>query len=232
MSAFAKCKVKHGSLSEIIFVGTLNQGNMCWRYNLAIPSPVIVIQHGRNAVAWEHPWSTMVSIASWPLDCGSWVMRSITTVLKGHSVRSPGMRYKGVLFFVVHILFCWHIMHPLMYCLIHAFIFGHQYCLLLGWLCYLFLGALQWVSHDIEREHCILAVGWKALPIYCPWCTLQGVSWLSEYHTILPFLFTLFLMLWALGVGWHWGLWWLSWQHVRCCMDLARDMLKDEVKVL
>ena len=126
VSAFAKWEVKHGSLSEIIFTGTPNQGNMCWRYNLAIPSPVIVVLHGRNTMALKHPWSMMVSFTSWLLDHGSWVMRSITTVLKWHSVRSPGMWYKGVLFFVVHILFCWHVAHPLMYWSIHAFIFGHQ----------------------------------------------------------------------------------------------------------
>ena len=124
--AFAKWDVKHGSLSEIIFVGTPNQGSICWRYNLAIPSPVIIVLHGRNSAALEHPWSTMVSITSWPLDCGSWVVRSIATVLKGHSVRSLGMWYRGILFFVVCILFCCHIVHPLTYWSIRTFILGHQ----------------------------------------------------------------------------------------------------------
>ena len=64
VSVFAKWDVKHGLLSVIIFSGTLNQRNMCWRYNLAIPSPEIVVLHGRNTAALEHPWSTMVNIAS------------------------------------------------------------------------------------------------------------------------------------------------------------------------
>ena len=91
VSAFVKWDVKHGSLSEIIFVGTPNQGNMCSRYNLAIPSPVIIVLHGRNTATQEYPWSTMVSITSWLFDHGSWVIRSIAIVLKGHSMRSPGM---------------------------------------------------------------------------------------------------------------------------------------------
>ena len=91
VSAFVKWDVNHGSLLEIIFAGTPNQGNICWRYNLAIPSPVIVVLHGRNTMALEHPWSTMVSITLCPFDCGSWVMRSMAIVLKGHSVRSLGI---------------------------------------------------------------------------------------------------------------------------------------------
>ena len=50
---------------------------MFFRYKAAIPGPVIVVEHGRNKAAHEHPWSTMVRMASFPLIFGKLVIRSM-----------------------------------------------------------------------------------------------------------------------------------------------------------
>src|SRR5260221_461511 len=67
VSAFPKCDVKRGSRSVISLVGRPNHRYTCSRYNWAIPTPVIVVEQGRNMVLREHPWSTIVSMASWTL---------------------------------------------------------------------------------------------------------------------------------------------------------------------
>ena len=50
---------------------------MFLRYRAAIPGPVIVVEHGRNRAALEHPWSMIVRIASFPLMFGRPVIKSI-----------------------------------------------------------------------------------------------------------------------------------------------------------
>ena len=84
--SFAKAEVKHGSLSEMIRLGSPNQGTKCCRYSLAMPGPSIVLLQGMNFAALEHPWSTIVSTESNPCDLGRSVMRSIETYWKGPSV--------------------------------------------------------------------------------------------------------------------------------------------------
>ena len=66
VNACVKCDVKQGSQSDITFDGAPNHRNKCLRYSRATPSPVIVVWHGRNMVALEHPWSTTVRIALCP----------------------------------------------------------------------------------------------------------------------------------------------------------------------
>ena len=91
VNARAKWDVKQGSQSDITFEGTLNHRNRCLRYSRATPSPVMVVWQGRKIVALEHPWSTMVSIASYPFALGSCMMRSKAMTLNGCIDGSPGM---------------------------------------------------------------------------------------------------------------------------------------------
>ena len=70
---------------------------------------------GMNVAALEHPWSIMVRMALWPFALGNWVMRSSVMVLKGCMEELPGMQNNRVFFFVVHILLCWHWVHPAIY---------------------------------------------------------------------------------------------------------------------
>src|SRR5258708_9347024 len=83
VSAFPKCDVKRGSRSVISFMGSPNHRYTWSRYSWAIPTPVIVVEHGRNMALREHPWLMMVSMASWPRMGGRPVMRSIQTCWKG-----------------------------------------------------------------------------------------------------------------------------------------------------
>ena len=66
MRAFPNCEVDLGSLLEMTLDGRPNHGWTFCRYNCAIPGPVIVVVQGMKIAALEHPWSTMVSIASFP----------------------------------------------------------------------------------------------------------------------------------------------------------------------
>src|SRR5258708_16119915 len=81
--ALPKCDVKGGSRSVISLVGSPNHLYTCSRYNRAIPSPVIVTEQGRNTALREHPWSTIVNIASWFRIGGRPVIRSIQICLNG-----------------------------------------------------------------------------------------------------------------------------------------------------
>jgi hypothetical protein len=69
--------MKWGSLLLMIFWGSLNHQNRCSIYNWAMPVPMMVVEQGRKIAACEHPWSTMVSMASCPLLSGNLVMRSM-----------------------------------------------------------------------------------------------------------------------------------------------------------
>ena len=58
-------------------VGRPNQGYMFCMYNCVIPGLVIIVEHGRKIAALEQPWSTMVSIVSFPFTWGKPVIKSI-----------------------------------------------------------------------------------------------------------------------------------------------------------
>ena len=63
----------------MILFGRLNHGTRCFKYLLATPVPLIVLLHGMNLAALEHPWSTMVRMLSKPCNVGRSVMRSMDT---------------------------------------------------------------------------------------------------------------------------------------------------------
>jgi hypothetical protein len=88
---------------------------------------VIVVVQGRKRAAHEHPWSTIVRIASCPQCSGRPVIKSIDTLWNGRVSGSEGMQNISIFFRCVRILFCWHMAHPLTYSVIHSFVFGHQY---------------------------------------------------------------------------------------------------------
>ena len=91
-SAFPKCEVNLGSRSEIIRVGSPNHRYTFSRYSWAIWGPVMVVWHGRNNAPLEHPWLTMVRMASKPLLFGSPVIRSIAIYWKGLASGGTGIR--------------------------------------------------------------------------------------------------------------------------------------------
>jgi hypothetical protein len=113
LRALPKWDVKRGSLSLITLLGSPNHRYTWSMYNCAISGPVIVVEQGRNIVALEHPWSTIVRIASFPLCFGSPVIRSMAILWKGSVPSSVVMRYSGVFGLCVRILFCWHVAQPL-----------------------------------------------------------------------------------------------------------------------
>ncbi len=55
VNAFPKCDVKRGSRSVISFDGSPNHRYTCSRYSQAIPTPVIVVEQGKNMALLEHP---------------------------------------------------------------------------------------------------------------------------------------------------------------------------------
>ena len=62
-----------------------------------MPAPVIFVEQGRKMAAREHPWSTMVSMASYPSLSGSPVMRSMAMWEKGLVLMLDEIRNIGVL---------------------------------------------------------------------------------------------------------------------------------------
>ena len=61
-----------------------------------MPAPVMVVLHGRNTVAHEHPWSMMVRMALWLHLSGSPVIKSIAIFWNGRVLIWLGIRYTGV----------------------------------------------------------------------------------------------------------------------------------------
>src|SRR6266850_3513047 len=106
VSTRLKWDVKQGSLSLMTHLGNPNHRYKWSRYSLAIWGPVIVVVQGRNIAPREHPWSTMVRMASYPLLLGSPVMRSMATCENGLASVSDGIRNKGVFNRCVRFLFC------------------------------------------------------------------------------------------------------------------------------
>ena len=81
--ALLKCDMNRGSLSLIIFFGMPNHHMTLLKYSWAIPAPMIVVLHGRNTAAREHPWLTMVRMALWLHLSESLVIRSMATLWNG-----------------------------------------------------------------------------------------------------------------------------------------------------
>ena len=85
------------------------------RYSFVIWGPVMVVVQGRNMAPWEQPWSTMVSMALWPLLLGRPVIRSIVTCKNGLAFGGDVIQNIGVLRQCMRFLFYWQVVHPLMY---------------------------------------------------------------------------------------------------------------------
>ena len=56
---------------------------MFFKYRVAIPGPVIMVEQGRNRAALEHLWSMIVRMASFPLTFGRPVIRSMAICWNG-----------------------------------------------------------------------------------------------------------------------------------------------------
>src|SRR6267142_6521774 len=119
-----KWDVKRGSLSLMTRLGNPNHRYTWSRYSLAIWGPVIVVVQGRKIAPREHPWLTMVRMASYPLLLGSSVMRSMATWENGFASGSAGILNSGVYNQWVRFLFCWHVAHPLTYSCIQEHALG------------------------------------------------------------------------------------------------------------
>jgi hypothetical protein len=99
-----------------------------------MPVLMMVVEQGRKIAAHEHPWSTIVSIASFPLLLGRPVMRSITMWENGLALMVDGMQNISGLMRCVRFLFCWHVAQPLMYSVIQVLVPGQKYSLLMCWM--------------------------------------------------------------------------------------------------
>jgi hypothetical protein len=97
-------------------------------------APVMIVEQGRKIAPYEHPWSTIVSMASWLSLLGSLVIRSIAMWENGLALMVDGIRNIGVLMWCVRFLFCWHVAQPLMYSVIHVLAPGQKYSLLMHWM--------------------------------------------------------------------------------------------------
>ena len=53
-TAFAKCPVNLGSLSDMMRFGMPKRGSKCLMYKVATPSPSMVLLHGMNLADLEH----------------------------------------------------------------------------------------------------------------------------------------------------------------------------------
>jgi hypothetical protein len=62
-----------------------------------MPAPVMVVEQGRKIAAREHPWSTIVSMVSYPSLLGSPMMRSMAMWEKGLVLMLDGIRNIGIL---------------------------------------------------------------------------------------------------------------------------------------
>ncbi len=115
-TALEKFNAKCGSQSDMMRLGTPNHGTRCLRYSWAMPGPSIILLQGMNLAAFEHPWSTIVSMLSKPSDLGRSVMRSMNTYWNGPSPAGTLKRYRGAFLHGRFVLDFWHLAHPLTYC--------------------------------------------------------------------------------------------------------------------
>jgi len=127
--SFANAEVNQGLWSEIILLGSPNQGMRCFRYLSATPVPLIVFIHGMNLAALEQPWLTIVRMESKPCDLGRSVIRSIDTYWKGPSSTGVSKRCNGAFDWCTLVLDSWQQVHPLMYCSTNSLSLGPSYCL-------------------------------------------------------------------------------------------------------
>ena len=74
---------KRGSRLLMIFLGSPKRLKTCVRYSPATSSAEIALLQGIKIAAFEQSWSVTVSMASYPLDGGNLMMKSIATVSKG-----------------------------------------------------------------------------------------------------------------------------------------------------
>ena len=96
-TAFAKCPVNLGSLSDMMHFGMSKRGNKCLMYKVATPSPSMVLLHGMNLADLEHPWLTMVRMVLYFPDFGRLVIRSMEMYWKGPSSACVSKGCKGAL---------------------------------------------------------------------------------------------------------------------------------------
>src|ERR1700730_9743588 len=114
-TALVKCPVNLGSLSEMMRLGVPNRGRRWRRYRVAMPSPSMVLLQGRNLAALEHPWSTMVRMASYLPDLGRSVMRSIEIYWNGPFSAWVSKGCRGAFPMLFRTLVSWQVGHPLTY---------------------------------------------------------------------------------------------------------------------
>ena len=120
--------VNWGSRSEMICFGSLNQGMRCFRYSRVTPVPLIVLLHGMNLAALEHPWSTIMRMESKPCDLGRSIIRSIDTYWKGPSSTGVSKCCRGALDRCTLVFDSWHCAQPLTYCSTNSCSLGPLYC--------------------------------------------------------------------------------------------------------
>jgi len=126
--SFANAEVNWGSQSEIILLGSPNQGMRCFRYLSATPVLSIVFMHGMNLAALEHPWSTIVRIKSKPCNLGRSIIRSIDMYWKGPSLTGVSKCCRGAFNWCMLVLDSWHHAHPFTYCSTNSLSLGPSYC--------------------------------------------------------------------------------------------------------
>src|ERR1700742_2133260 len=87
----------------------------------------MVVLHGKKTAPLEHPWLTIVRIASYPLLGGSPVIRSIAICENGLVSTGIPILYRGTFSRWVRFLCCWHSTHPFTYDCTSRLRVGHQY---------------------------------------------------------------------------------------------------------
>src|SRR6266702_1493773 len=122
----ARCSSVEGTVPPIDCFVPIVRPSACGMYNFATPSLVIVSLHGINNAALVQSWSVIVSIESYPLDVGSFVMKSIVTTSNGCASGSVVIGKSFGFWWCVLILLAWHVAHPLTYSSTSFFRFGHQ----------------------------------------------------------------------------------------------------------
>jgi len=126
--SFTNAEVNQGSQSEMILLGSPNQGTRCFRYSSATPVPSIIFVQGMNLAALEQPWSTIVRMESKPCDFGRSVIRSIDTYWKGPSSTGVSKCCRGAFDRCMLVLDSWQQAHPLTYCSTNSLSLGPSYC--------------------------------------------------------------------------------------------------------
>ena len=82
-SSFMNFNMNLGSLSLIIFEGSLNRGKICCRNSSATPSVVMVSLQGIVISIFVQSWSMMVRMELNPANSGNFMIKSMAIVWKG-----------------------------------------------------------------------------------------------------------------------------------------------------